>query len=59
MIIIMIGNTCSLQVWISASLQEDGTVRLEGDSDSQLSRGLCAVAFASLDGKSPQQILQV
>ena len=48
-----------LQVWISAELDASGHVRFSGTSDSELSRGLCAVLVAALSGLTPEEVLQV
>ncbi len=49
---------CVSQVWIEDSL-EDGALRLRGDSDSHLVKGLVAIAAALYDGKTPAQALAV
>jgi cysteine desulfuration protein SufE len=52
---------CASQVWIASELQTmaDGAVRLvfRGDSDAHIVRGLIAILFAIVDGKSPEEIL--
>ena len=48
-----------LQVWVSASLDEQGRVVLQGDSDSQITRGLCAILVQALAGMLPADLLQV
>jgi cysteine desulfuration protein SufE len=49
---------CVSQVWIEDRL-ENGAMRLIGDSDSHLVRGLVALALALYDGKSPQEAIGV
>jgi cysteine desulfuration protein SufE len=49
---------CVSQVWIEDAL-EDGVIRLRGDSDSVLVKGLVAIATALYDGKTPQEALKV
>ena len=49
---------CVSQVWIEDHV-EDGVLRLKGDSDSHLVRGLVAIATTLYDGKTPQQALAV
>ena len=49
---------CVSQVWIEDRL-ENGLLRLRGDSDSHLVRGLVAIAASLYDGKTPQQALAV
>ena len=48
-----------LQVWISAELDASGRVKFSGTSDSELSRGLCAVLVTALSGLTPEEVLQV
>jgi cysteine desulfuration protein SufE len=51
---------CASQVWIASEVQtEGGAPRLlfRGDSDAHIVRGLIAILFAIVDGKSPQEIL--
>jgi cysteine desulfurase/selenocysteine lyase len=47
---------CESQVWISCCLDE-GKVVLQGDSPSKIVRGLLAVVFEALSGKSTNQVL--
>lgn len=49
---------CVSQVYITATL-EDGKVRFQGDSDSQLVKGLVALLIEGLNGLPPAVILQV
>jgi cysteine desulfuration protein SufE len=49
---------CVSQVWIENRL-EDGVLRLRGDSDSHLVRGLVAIATSLYDGKTPAQAVGV
>jgi cysteine desulfuration protein SufE len=49
---------CASQVYITAELV-DGKVKYQGDSDSQLVKGLVALLIRGLDGLSPEQILQL
>jgi cysteine desulfuration protein SufE len=52
---------CASQVWIASELQmtANGGSRLvfRGDSDAHIVRGLIAILFAIVDGKSPEEIL--
>jgi cysteine desulfuration protein SufE len=45
---------CVSQVWIETRI-EDGVMRLRGDSDSHLVRGLVAIAIALYDGKTADE----
>jgi cysteine desulfuration protein SufE len=49
---------CVSQVWIEDWLQ-DGALKLRGDSDSHLVKGLVAIARALYDGKTPAEALAV
>ena len=47
---------CESQVWIICSIYE-GSVVLQGDSPSKIVRGLLAVVFEALSGKTASQVL--
>ncbi len=47
---------CTSQVFITASLDQ-GKVKFDGDSDSQLVKGLVAILVEGLSGLSPTEIL--
>ncbi len=49
---------CVSQVWIEDGL-ENGVIRLRGDSDSHLVKGLVAITRALYDGKTPAEALAV
>lgn len=49
---------CVSQVYITAQL-DDGKVWFQGDSDSQLVKGLVALLVEGLNGLTPAEILQV
>lgn len=49
---------CVSQVYVTATL-EDGKVNFQGNSDSQLTKGLVALLVEGLSGLTPEQILQV
>lgn len=48
-----------LQVWLDVKLQDNGTVDLRADSDSQITKGLCSVLVKSLSGLTPEEVFQV
>ena len=48
---------CQSKVWLKASLQENGTVNLEADSDAIITRGLVALVVSVFDNETPQDIL--
>ncbi|HXF53878.1 MAG TPA: SufE family protein [Hyphomicrobiaceae bacterium] len=54
---------CASQVWIASELvaSNGGSKRLvfHGDSDAHIVRGLIAILFAIVDGKSPEEILSL
>jgi cysteine desulfuration protein SufE len=47
---------CTSQVFITAHL-DSGKVKFEGDSDSQLVKGLVAILVEGLNGLTPKEIL--
>ncbi|PKG96829.1 SufS family cysteine desulfurase [Paraglaciecola sp. MB-3u-78] len=47
---------CESQVWIRCYI-EDGSLVLEGDSPSKIVRGLLAVVFEAMSGKTVNQVL--
>ncbi len=49
---------CVSQVWIEDGLA-DGALRIRGDSDSHLVKGLVALALALYDGKKPAEALAI
>ncbi len=51
---------CASQVWIASELRTEGgkpRLVLHGDSDAHIVRGLIAILFTVVDGKSPEEIL--
>jgi cysteine desulfuration protein SufE len=49
---------CVSQVFITASL-DDGKVTFQGDSDSQLTKGLVGLLIEGLNGSTPSEIVQL
>ena len=47
---------CMSQVWLTARL-DNGTLRLQGDSDAHIVKGLIALLFALTDGRTPQEVM--
>ncbi|MHA7872913.1 MAG: SufE family protein [Hyphococcus sp.] len=47
---------CASQVWLHAA-RENGAIRLEGDSDAHIVKGLVAILIALYSDKSPEAIL--
>jgi len=50
---------CTSEVFMTASLDEQRRVQFAGDSDSELTRGLCAVLIQAMSGMTPAEVLQV
>jgi cysteine desulfuration protein SufE len=51
---------CASQVWLASEVDRSGGVarlKLDGDSDSHLVRGLVAILLAGTNGKTPADIL--
>lgn len=49
---------CQSKVWLHAELTEDKKVKIVGDSDALIVRGLVAVILRAYSDSSPQEILQ-
>jgi cysteine desulfuration protein SufE len=49
---------CVSQVYVTAAL-DDGKVLYQGDSDSQLTKGLLALLVEGLNGSTPTEIIQL
>lgn len=47
---------CMSQVWLTARL-DNGTLRLQGDSDAHIVKGLIALLFALTDGRTPREVM--
>ncbi|CAH0133616.1 cysteine desulfuration protein SufE [Erwinia aphidicola] len=48
---------CQSQVWIVVDTDASGCVRLQGDSDAALVKGLIAIVFALYQKMTPQEIV--
>ncbi|HDG1689039.1 TPA: cysteine desulfurase sulfur acceptor subunit CsdE [Kluyvera georgiana] len=48
---------CENRVWLSYSLEADGTLHFFGDSEGRIVRGLLAVLLTAAEGKRPEAIL--
>ena len=47
------------QVWVSADLDGSGRMVFNGTSDSELTRGMCALLVEAMSGLTPEEVLQV
>ena len=50
---------CTSEVWMTARLDKQNRVHFSGDSNSELTRGLCAVLVKAMSGMTPEEVLQV
>lgn len=50
---------CTSEVFMTASLDKQNRVQFAGHSDSELTRGLCAILVQAMSGLTPAQVLQV
>lgn len=50
---------CTSEVWMTAKLDKNNRVQFNGDSNSELTRGLCALLVESMSGLTPPEVLQV
>ncbi|ADP12498.1 cysteine desufuration protein SufE [Erwinia sp. Ejp617] len=49
---------CQSQVWMIVDTDENGRVRLQGDSDAALVKGLIAIVFALYQSMTPGEIVE-
>jgi cysteine desulfuration protein SufE len=54
---------CVSQVWLASAVKRNGagaapSLEFQGDSDAHIVRGLVAVLFALVQGKSPEEVLR-
>jgi cysteine desulfuration protein SufE len=49
---------CQSQVWLWATMTPDGKIRMSGDSDALIVKGLVAVLISIYSNLSPQEILE-
>ncbi|AMW28036.1 MULTISPECIES: SufE family protein [Arthrospira] len=50
---------CVSQVYVTASLDSNGCIQFQGDSDSQLTKGLLAMLIKGMNGLTIQEISQL
>ena len=49
---------CQSRVWISARLNDDGTITFEADSDAMIVKGIVSLLLRVLSGHTPGEILE-
>jgi len=54
---------CVSQVWLASAVRRNGAgappvLEFQGDSDAHIVRGLVAILFALVQGKSPEEVLR-
>ncbi len=50
---------CMSQVWMTSQVQPDGRIRILGDSDAHIVKGLIAVLLMVYSGKTAEEIGQI
>ena len=50
---------CASQVWVTVAIDSDRLIHMQADSDSELSRGLCAILMRALSGRTAEEILSL
>lgn len=50
---------CTARVWLTADLGKDGKMYFAADSDSELTKGFCAILIQALNGARPAEVLAV
>ena len=50
---------CQSQVWLTHELASDGTLHFHMDSDAFIVRGLISIVLSALNGKKPDDIMQL
>ena len=48
---------CQSRVWISARLNDDGTIHFEADSDALIVKGIVSLLMRVLNDRTPEEIL--
>lgn len=48
---------CQSRVWITAHLNDDGTIHFQADSDAMIVKGIVALLMRVLDNHTPDEIL--
>lgn len=50
---------CENRVWLGHERNEDGTLHFYGDSEGRIVKGILAILLTQIEGKTPQQILDI
>ncbi|NNE42007.1 MAG: SufE family protein [Marinicaulis sp.] len=50
---------CASQVWVHTERSDDNALKIYGDSDAHIVKGLIALLIALYSGKTPEEILAV
>ena len=48
---------CQSRVWIKATLNDDGTIHFDADSDALIVKGIVTLLMRVLNGRTPDEIL--
>jgi cysteine desulfuration protein SufE len=49
---------CENKVWLGYQMQENGTLHFYGDSEGRIVKGLLAIILTTVEGKTPQELIQ-
>ncbi|XP_065876212.1 sufE-like protein 2, chloroplastic [Euphorbia lathyris] len=50
---------CTTQVWLEATIEDNGRMRFRADSDSEITKGFISCLIWLLDGSEPDEVLAV
>lgn len=50
---------CTSQVWLYVTMDDDYRMRFLADSDSEITKGLCACLISVLDGATAEEVLEL
>lgn len=52
-------NGCQSRVWVNAELKDDGLIYFSADSDAIITKGIIALLIRVMDGRSPEEIINI
>ncbi len=52
-------NGCQSRVWVNAELKDDGLIYFSADSDAIITKGIIALLIKVMDGRSPEEIINI